>query len=145
MTTINIYLTFNGNCEEAFLFYESVLGGKADIKKFKDMPDDPAHPLTAEEKEKVMHVHLPVNETTVILGSDTGGAWAGSFVQGNNFSVSLNADSRSEADRLFNGLSKDGTVMMPMSDTFWDSYFGMFTDKFGVQWMISYDKPDRKK
>ena len=71
-------------------------------------------------------------------GSDTGGEWATSFVQGNNFSLSLTVYSKEETDRLFNGLSAGGTVTMPLADTFWGDYFGMFTDKFGINWMISY-------
>lgn len=146
MTTINIYLAFDGNCEEAFLFYESVFNeGKADIRKFKEMPENPEYPLSEKDLEKVMHVALPIGKHHVLMGSDTGGEWTAGFIKGNNFSVSVNASSKADADRLFNGLSKGGQLIMPMGKTFWDSYFGMFTDKFGIQWMISFDEPDRKK
>ena len=146
MTTMNIYMTFNGNCEEAFLFYESVFtGSKADIKKFKDMPDNSERTLSDEEKEQVMHVTLPINKSTVLMGSDTGSAWSANFKQGNNISISVNVDSREEADNLFKSLSKGGKVLMPMADTFWESYFGMLTDQFGIQWMVSFDEPTRKK
>ena len=141
MTTINTYLTFNGNCEEAFNFYKSVFGGEfRHIGKFSDMPTDPnCKPMPEEELNRVMHVSFPIGNT-VLMGSDTGGEWASSFKQGTNFSVSINTDSQKEADRLFSELSNNGQVIMPMNKTFWDSYFGMFTDQFGIQWMVSFDE-----
>ena len=146
MTTINTYLNFNGNCEEAFNFYKSVFGGEfAHIGKFKDMPEDPRYPVSEADKEKVMHISFPISKESVLMGSDTGGEWAASYKQGNNFSISINTDSKEEADRLFEGLSKNGKVIMPMNKTFWESYFGMFTDKFGVNWMVSFDDVNRKK
>ena len=146
MTTINIYLTFNGDCEEAFEFYKSAFGNEfAMMSRFKEMPPDPNFPVAEADMEKIMHVSLPISDETVLMGSDTGGEWAGHFQQGNNFSVSIGTDSKEEADRLFYLLSEGGNVTMPMSDTFWESYFGMFTDKFGIQWMVSYDDPNRQK
>jgi len=138
MTTINVYLTFNGNCEEAFYFYKSVFGGEfTHIGKFKDMPENPKFPVAESDKEKIMHVSLPIGNT-VLMGSDTGGEWSTGFTQGNNFSVSINTDNKDEADRLFNKLSEGGKITMPMNKTFWGSYFGMFTDQFGIQWMVSF-------
>jgi len=146
MTTINTYLTFNGNCEEAFTFYKSIFGGEfAHIGRFKDMPENPEFPISESEKERIMHVSLPISKETVLMGSDTGGEWASKYVQGNNFSLSINADSKQEADRLFNELSIDGHVIMPMGNTFWDSYFGNFKDKFGINWMVSFYEPNRNK
>lgn len=140
MTTVNVYLTFNGNCEEAFLFYQSVFGGEfGHFSKFGDMPPNEENSMPADQMNKVMHVSLPISTQTAIMGSDTGGEWASSFIHGNNFSVSINVDSTSEADRLFNGLSEGGQVTMPMGATFWGSYFGMFADKFGINWMVSCD------
>lgn len=145
MTTINTYLTFNGNCENAFDFYKSVFGGDyTHIGKFKDMPEDPKFPVAESDKEKIMHVSLPIGNT-VLMGSDTGGEWSANFIQGNNFSVSINTESKQEADRLYEHLSKGGKIIMPMNKTFWDSYFGMFTDKFGIQWMVSFDEDNRNK
>ena len=72
------------------------------------------------------------------MGSDTGGEWAATFKQGNNFSISVNADSREEAERIFNGLAAGGSVTMPLGKTFWSECFGMLTDKFGINWMMSY-------
>jgi PhnB protein len=140
MATVNVYLTFNGNCEEAFNFYKSVFGGEFPyLGRFGEMPPSDEHKVPAEHANRIMHVSLPISKETVIMGSDTGGEWATGFTQGNNFSVSISTDSREEADRLFNGLSAGGTVTMAMNPTFWGDYFGMFTDKFGVQWMVSFD------
>lgn len=146
MTKANIYLNFDGNCEEAFLFYRSVFNVEFPyIGRFRDMPQEPDSPSIPEEfGNRIMHVSLPVGGDTVIMGSDTGGDWAPTYVQGNNFSISLNTDSREEADRLFNGLSAGGQVTMPMQLTFWKDYFGMFTDKFGINWMISFATEEHK-
>lgn len=140
MAQVNPYLIFNGNCEEAFLFYKSVFGGEfAYIGKFKDMPaDENCPPPSAEEADRIMHVSLPLGNT-VLMGSDST-SQSGDVVIGTNFSVSINTDSRAEADKLFNGLSAGGNAFMPMSDTFWGAYFGMFTDKFGINWMVNFDE-----
>lgn len=139
MTTVNIYLTFNGNCEEAFNFYKSVFGGEFSyIGRFKDMPDSGGKPLPKEDLGKIMHVGLPISKETMLLGSDTGGEWAPYFSAGNNFSVSVTTSSKTEADRLFNGLSAGGRVTMPLEKTFWGEYFGMLTDKFGINWMVGF-------
>lgn len=140
MTTVNVYLNFNGNCEEAFNFYKSVFGGEfAYIGRFKDMPPQEGMPaLSKDMEDKIMHVSLPISKETMLMGSDTGGEWAPQYVQGNNFSISITADNKEDADRFFNELSKGGNVTMPMDNTFWGDYFGMFADKFGVNWMVSY-------
>jgi PhnB protein len=142
MKTINIYLTFNGNCEDAFEFYRSVIGGEFTTKsRFNEMPPmEGAPPMPAEEGNRLMHVSLPISTETVLMGSDTGGEWAKTFKPGNNFSISLNTDTKEEADRLFKGLSAGGKITMPMDKTFWGSYFGMFTDKFGINWMVSQEE-----
>ncbi|MDO9552971.1 VOC family protein [Rhodonellum sp.] len=139
MLTANIYLNFLGNCEEAFNFYQSVLGGELeDLTRFSEMPpQEGMPPLSEEMANQIMHVSLPISKETFLMGSDTGGEWAPKFIQGNNFSISLKTNDKSEADRLFHGLSVEGQITMPMGDTFWDAYFGMFTDKFGINWMIS--------
>lgn len=139
MTTVNIYLTFNGSCEEAFNFYKSVFGGEFSyLGRFKDMPDGVGKPVLQEDLEKIMHVGLPISKETIIMGSDTGGEWSSSFSQGNNFSVSITTDSKENADKFFNGLSAGGQVTMSLNKTFWGEYFGMFTDKFGINWMVSF-------
>jgi PhnB protein len=90
-----------------------------------------------------MHVSLPIGNT-ILMGSDSSESWGQATVIGNNFSVSINADSKDEAVRIFNGLSAGGKVMMPMDKTFWGAYFGMFTDKFGIQWMVNFDENPMK-
>ena len=141
MTTVNVYLTFNGNCLEAFNFYKSVFGGEFPyVGYYKDMPSDGGKPLAPEDAEKIMHISLPISQETMLMGSDTGGEWAASFAQGNNFSLSISADSKESADRLFNDLSAGGIVTMPLASTFWGDYFGMFTDKFGINWMVSFNE-----
>lgn len=146
MTTVNIYLNFDGNCSEAFHFYKSAFGGEFPyIGYFKDMPpQEGMPPMSAEEGNKIMHVSLPISKETTLMGSDVVGEWIPKFIKGNNFSISINADSKAEADRLFNELSAGGKVTMPMEKTFWDSYFGMFTDKFGINWMVSFDEQPQK-
>ncbi len=141
MTTVNTYLTFEGNCEAAFEFYRSAFGGEfLYVGRFGDIPAEEGFELNDEEKQKIMHMTLPIGNTR-LMGSDTGGEWSKHYKHGNNFSISINTDSKDEANRLFDALSAGGKVTMPMADTFWDSYFGMFIDKFGIQWMVSYDRP----
>jgi PhnB protein len=142
MASVNVYLTFNGNCREAFDFYKSVFGGEYPyIGTFGEMPPMEGHEAKEEDKDKIMHVSLPISKETVLMGSDISCDHTSQFKTGNNFSISINAESKEEADKLFGGLSADGTVTMPMADTFWGAYFGMFTDKFGINWMVNYDDP----
>ncbi len=141
MTTVNVYLTFNGNCEEAFNFYKSVFGGEfSSLGRFGEMPpQEGMPPVPDSDKNKLMHVSLPISTETVLMGSDSSDAFGPPTVVGNNFSISINPDSREDADRFFNGLSEGGQVIMPMGDTFWGAYFGMFADRFGINWMVNYD------
>ena len=141
MASINPYLVFNGNCEEAFLFYKSVFGGEFPyIGKFGDMPADENTPkLSESDANRVMHVTLPIGKDTILMGSDSNTA-SGDVKFGHNISISINTDSIAEADKLFNGLSAGGHVSMPMNKTFWGAYFGMFTDKFGIDWMVNFDE-----
>jgi PhnB protein len=104
------------------------------------MPAEGGKPVPAEDADKIMDVSLPISKETMLMGSDTGGEWSSGFSQGNNFSISINTDSKENADRLFNGPSAGGQVTMPMNKTFWGDYFGMFTDKFGINWMVSYNE-----
>lgn len=146
MASINPYLIFNGNCEEAFLFYKSVFGGEFPyIGKFSDMPpsDDPnCPPPSADEANRIMHVSLPIGNT-ILMGSDST-SQSGDVAIGANVSISINTDSKAEADKLFNGLSAGGNVIMPMQGTFWGAYFGMFTDKFSIHWMLNFDEAPQK-
>ena len=143
MTTLNTYLTFNGNCEEAFNFYKSVFGGEFGyVGRYKEMPPMEGKPMPASEGEKIMHVSLPVSRETILMGSDSSDAWGHATVVGNNFSISATTDTKAEADRLFKALSAGGKQALPMNTTFWGSYFGMLTDKFGINWMITCDKKE---
>lgn len=144
MATANIYLTFDGTCEAAFKFYQSVLGGEIPMwNRFGEMPpQEGMPPLSEEHKNRIMHVTLPISTETVLMGSDSMPE-IHKITKGNNFAISLNAQSRAEAEKLFNGLSEGGNVTMPLQDTFWGAYFGMWEDKFGIQWMVNYDDPDK--
>ncbi|WP_421764677.1 VOC family protein [Ekhidna sp.] len=141
MPTINTYLTFNGNCEEAFNFYKSVFGGEFSFMgRFADIPSDAGgDSIPEDQKNRVMHVSLPISKETILLGSDTGGEWGADFKAGNNFSISITADSKEQADQFFEKLSLGGNVTMPLSDTFWGDYFGSFSDQFGINWMVGYN------
>ena len=138
--SINPYLTFPGNCEEAFNFYRSVFGGKFTyVGRFNEMPPADGLKMSAEEANKIMHISLPIGNGSVLMGSDSSEAFGHATNIGNNFSISVDATGTAEADKLYKGLSAGGQATMPMSHTFWGSYFGMLCDKFGMQWMISYD------
>lgn len=137
MATLHPYLTFNGNCEEAFKFYQSVFGGEFPyVGRFSEMLKEFAEmDLPEDFANRVMHISLPISKDCVLMGSD-------SFpnqdsVPGSNFSISILCDERDEVDQKFAALSEGGTVIMPLADTFWGSYFGMLTDKFGIQWMVN--------
>ena len=145
MSSINVYLIFDGNCEKAFDFYKSVFGGEIPyVGRYKDMPPGEGK-VPEKDLEKIMHMSLQVDKDTVLMGSDAGGEWAPIYKQGNNFSLSINASSKENADKIFNDLSKGGQVTMPMAKTFWGDYFGMLTDKFGINWMMSYNESPKEK
>ena len=141
MELINPHINISVNAKEAFNFYKSVFGGEFTyIGKFKDMPvDENCPPPSEEEGNRIMHVSLPISKETILMGSDST-SFSGEVTFGNNFAVSINTDSKEEADKLFNGLSANGTIIMPMEKTFWGAYFGMFTDKFGINWMVNFDE-----
>jgi PhnB protein len=142
MASVNVYLNFNGNCEEAFNHYKSVFGGEFPyIGRFKDMPPgEDTKGLTDADANRIMHVSLPISAETMLMGSDTGGEWAPSFKQGNNFSVCVSPANKEEGERIFKGLAAGGKVTMPLEKTFWADQFGMLEDKFGINWMVSYSE-----
>jgi uncharacterized glyoxalase superfamily protein PhnB/predicted alpha/beta hydrolase family esterase len=143
MATVNTYLNFNGNTEEAFTFYKSVFGGEfTTFQRFSDTPH--GEHLPANEKDKIMHVSLPIGKGTILMATDFLESMGQKLIAGNNFSIAVSPDSKEEAKKLFDGLSAGGTVTMPLEDTFWGAYFGMFTDKFGVQWMVNFDYNQHK-
>ncbi len=137
MATINPYLNFNGNTEEAFNFYKSVFGGEfLSIMRFKDTDD--GNNLSAEDKEKIMHISLPI-KNGFLMATDALESMGQKLTQGNNLYLAITAESKEEADRLYNGLSAGGQIEMAIADSPWGSYFGSFTDKFGTRWMVDYD------
>lgn len=138
MALINPHINFNGNAEEAFNFYRSVFGGSfATVMRFKDMAND-QFPISGEEAEKIMHIALPIGNN-VLMGNDVPSFMGRVNEKENRSKIAVGAESREEADRLFNGLSEGGEVEMPMDNSPWGSYFGMFRDKYGIEWMIDYD------
>ncbi|RYY41691.1 MAG: VOC family protein [Chitinophagaceae bacterium] len=143
MPAINPHVNFNGNAEEAFHFYKSVFGGDfARVVRFKDIPDA-QFPIPEEEAQKIMHIALPIGTSNVLMGNDVPGFMGRVSEEENRSKISVSADSREEAERLFNGLSAGGHVEMPLADSFWGSYFGMFRDKYGIEWMIDFDPRNR--
>ena len=144
MVTINPYLNFLGNCEEAFNFYKSVFGGEFSyLGRFSDMPPQEGVTLSEEDKNKIMHISLPISKETVLMGSDTGGEWAQNTIVGNNISLSINAGSKEETDTIFGKLAEGGKITMPLDNTFWGDYFGMCIDKFGINWMIGFNEEQK--
>jgi len=136
--TVNPYLNFAGNTEEAFSFYKSVFGGEfAMLQRFKDMPD--ADKLPPGVGNMIMHVSLPLGNGILLMGSDAPEQMGYSLVIGTNTYICINPDSREEARRLYDKLSAGGKVEMEIQDMFWGAYWGAFTDKFGIKWMINYN------
>lgn len=142
MISLNTYLTFDGQCEAAFEFYKSIFGGEFTyIGRFKDMPpQEGVPPITEEIGQRIMHVSHMLPNGLILMGSDTVPGMH-ELNAGNNFSLSINAESEDEANKLFGSISSGGMVTMPMEKTFWGAYFGMCTDKFGINWMFNYDYP----
>ena len=137
MKAINITLLFDGQAEAAFNFYKSVFGGEfSNIQRLKDMPSP--QPIIGKEGEKILHMSLPIGNA-ILMGMDMP-AGRGTVNKGNNFMATIDTGSEEETVRLFNGLAEDGVVMMPVAHQLWGAYFGMLTDKFGIQWMLSYVK-----
>lgn len=139
---LNPYLNFDGNAEEAFRFYQATLGGELFIQRMNEVPG--TEDLPEEEKNRAMHVSIPIGNSQFLMASDCLPSAGQVLKVGNNNYVSISADSREEADRLFNGLSEGGEIEMPMDDMFWGDYFGSFTDKFGVCWMVIFDPKSAK-
>lgn len=138
MALINPHINFNGNAEEAFTFYKSVFGGEfTNIKRFKDLAS-PEFPVSENEANKIMHIALPIGNN-ILMANDVPESMGRTNENENRSKISISAESREEADRLFNGLSAGGQIEYPMSDSPWGSYFGMFRDKFGIEWMVDFD------
>jgi len=138
MALINPHINFNGNAEEAFTFYKSVFGGEFEkIIRFKDL-SSPEFPVAESEANKIMHIALPVGKN-FLMANDVPESMGKTNENENRSKIYIRAESREEADKLFMGLSAGGTVEMPIGDSPWGSYFAMFRDKFGIEWMIDFD------
>ena len=139
MALINPYIHFNGNAEEAFTFYRSVFGGEfAKIMRYKDL-SSPEYPIAENDADRLMHITLPIGKTNLLMGSDVLEIMGQVTENDNRNTISISAETREEADKLFNGLSAGGQIEMPISDSPWGSYFGMFRDKYGIEWMVDFD------
>ncbi|WP_332605719.1 VOC family protein [Acinetobacter sp. ESBL14] len=140
---LNHYLNFKGQTEQAFNFYKSVFGGEfAMLSRYGDMPPTEGVSLSEADKNLVLHVSLPINEFTVLMASDVNDQFCAQnsiFTPGNNhyISINLDPDEQDQAQRLFNALSANGQIEMPLEKTFWGALYGAFTDQFGIKWMIN--------
>jgi PhnB protein len=138
MATINPYINFNGNAEEAFTFYKSVFGGEFSmLMRFKDL-NIPGFSIPDHEKEKIMRIVLPIGKS-VLIANDVPERMGRVNENENRSKISISTESCEEADRIFKGLTVGAEIEMPMSDSPWDTYFGMFRDKYGIEWTIEFD------
>lgn len=138
MATINPYINFNGNAEEAFNFYKSVFGGEFEtIIRFKDL-ESPEFPIAKEDADKIMRITLPIGGNTLIA-NDVPEILGRVNENENRSKISVSTKSREEADRIFNGLSVGGVIEMPMGTSPWGTHFTMFRDKYGIEWTVEFD------
>ena len=138
MAQVNLHINFNGNAEEAFNFYQSVFGGAfAKIIRFKDI-SSPEFPVAEHEANKIMHIALPIGKS-VLMANDVPEMLGRTNERENRSKIVVSATSKEEADKLFVGLSAGGEIEMPISESPWGSYFGMFRDKYGIEWMVDFD------
>lgn len=143
MASINPHINFNGNAEEAFNFYRSVFGGEfSRLVRFKDLAG-PEMPVSGKEENKIMHIALPVGKYNTLMGNDVPEFMGRTNENENRSKIVIRAESKEEADKLFNGLSAEGQIEMPIADSPWGSYFGMFRDKYGIEWMVDFN-PNEK-
>jgi PhnB protein len=139
MAQINPHINFNGNAEEAFSFYKSVFGGEfTNIIRFKDLPSNPDFPIPASEANKLMHIALPIGKN-FLLANDILEVMGRVNENENRSKIAITAESKEEAIKLFNGLSVGGQVEIPMDENPDGSYFAMFRDKFGIEWIVKFD------
>lgn len=138
MALINPHINFNGNAEEAFNFYKSVFGGTFNkVVRFKDISSE-EYPIPENELEKIMHIALPIGQN-VLMGNDVPEIMGSVNENENRSKISISAESHEEAKRLFDGLSAGGSVEMPFEKSDWGSYFGMFRDQYGIEWMVNFE------
>ena len=139
MALINPHINFNGNAEEAFNFYKSVFGGEfTKIMRFKDL-SSPEWPIPENEANKIMHIALPIGNN-FLMANDVPESMGKTNEMENRSKIFISVESREEADKLFNGLSAGGTIEGQIGDSPWGTYFGMFRDKYGIEWMVECDQ-----
>lgn len=145
ITKFNPYLTFNGNCEYAFNFYKTVFGGEySTLVRYNETQNEETSPPVPEEKgNHIRHIALPLNNNTVLMGSDVFDSE--SLIQGNNLKISFSTDTKEEAKRIFTTLSQEGTVKVPLSGSFWGLLYGSLIDKFGIHWLIDVPNNQHKQ
>jgi PhnB protein len=136
--TLNPYLNFDGQAEEAFRFYHSIFGGELYLQTMGEAPG--GEELPEEEKKRIMHASISIGTNQYLMASDIIPSMGHVLKMGNNNYISITADSREEVERIFNALAVGGTIEMPLEDMFWGDYFGSLTDAFGVGWMIGYNQ-----
>jgi PhnB protein len=138
MALINPHINFNGNAEEAFNFYKSVFGGEfAKIIRFKDI-SSPEFPVPENEANKIMYIALPIGKN-ILMANDVPESMGQVNENENRSKIFISTESREEADKLFSGLSAGGNIEYPIGDSPWGTYFGMFRDRFGIEWMVDFD------
>ena len=138
MTTLNPWINFNGNAEEAFAFYKSVFGGEfTKIIRFKDLASA-EFPVAEKEENKIMYIDLPIGKINILIANDVPEFMGRVNENENRSKISVHTDSKEEADKLFTGLSAGGSVEGPMGDSPWGTYAGMFRDKYGIEWVIQF-------
>ena len=139
MALINPHINFNGNAEEAFTFYKSVFGGEfAKVIRFKDLAS-PEFPVAEKEENKIMHIALFIGKSNMLMANDVPESMGKTNENENRSKIVITAGSKEEADKLFNGLSAGGQIEGPIGDSPWGSYFAMFRDKYGIEWMVDFD------
>ena len=144
MALINPHVNFNGNAEEAFIFYKSVFGGAfAKIIRFKDLAS-PEFPVAEKEENKIMHIALPIGKYNMLMANDVPEFMGKTNENENRSKIAISAESKEEADKLFNGLSAGGSIEMPIADSPFGAYFGMFRDKFGIEWMVNFEQQNNE-
>jgi PhnB protein len=138
MAHINPHVNFNGNAEEAFTFYKSVFGGEfSKIIRFKDLAGT-GFPVSEKEENKIMHIALPIGKHSMLMANDVPEAMGRTNENENRSKIVITAESKEEADKLFNGLSAGGEIEGAIGDSPWGSYFGCFRDKYGIEWIVDY-------
>lgn len=142
---LNTYLTFEDNCQDAFNLYKEIFGGEfSTVMKFSDIPPGEDFKYDEDEKDKLLHISMPIGKDSYLMGSDTPKSVNSKLQQGNNCALSLDTHCRSETERIFKALSEGGSITMPLEDTFWGAYYGKCIDRFGIHWQLNCVEQNKK-